>query len=757
MNSKIIILSATVLVCLYVSPISADTLQITDLESGLTPVNLVDYLLDKGVEVSNVTFTGANLAAGYFDGGEDSGIGLTTGVILSSGRVADVIGPNNNDSTSNSNGQPGDDDLNVLINGITNDAAVLEFDFVPVGKSISFRYVMGSDEYPEYLSYSDVFGFFLNGENIALLPETTTSISITNVNHQTNSEYYVSNSPTEHNIQCDGFTVVLEVLANVTPGKTHHIKLAVADKGDSAYDTWVFIEGGSFISGTDVAVNVIAPAEPQLNESAKYSVVVSNLGSHTAEDVEAIIRLPDTVIFNEASITQGTWSEENGTLTCNIGTMEKGESVVINVSVQVKSLPIGICIAQVSSSSFDLDFTNNNDPEYYSPIAKDDLYSAVEGNLLSVDSETGVLSNDESVSVYGETAELVSNVSHGLLILNSDGSFKYTPDAGYVGKDFFTYRVFDNISYSDAATVTITVTEQPFDIAFSSSNYTIQESHGNIEITVTLSDTSSNPITVDYATSNGTASAGSDYMTATGTLTFNPGELSKTLTVSLLDSPDEQNETFYITLSNPVNAGLGTPKTCQVTITRHQAVTSITYPNNGDSFVDTEIAVRGNTESGAFVEIFVNNVSQGTAIATSAGNFSLAGVQLSTGENSITAVATNPYGVTSPASEAVVVTLVPRPQAPVGLAATPGDTVATLIWNSSSEPDIQGYYVYRDDTRLNYNLITGTTLKDTRLTNGKTYKYTVTAVNVGEIESFQSSAIMVTPLAGTGWQTDFQQ
>ena len=73
--------------------------------------------------------------------------------------------------------------------------------------------------------------------------------------------------------------------------------------------------------------------------------------------------------------------------------------------------------------------------------------------------------------------------------------------------------------------------------------------------TVTLSAASTQTITVDYATADGTATAGSDYQAASGTLTFAPGETSKTITVLVNgDRLAEPNETFFVNLSSPTNA-----------------------------------------------------------------------------------------------------------------------------------------------------------------------------------------------------------
>ncbi|MDQ3665657.1 MAG: hypothetical protein M3410_03485 [Acidobacteriota bacterium] len=75
--------------------------------------------------------------------------------------------------------------------------------------------------------------------------------------------------------------------------------------------------------------------------------------------------------------------------------------------------------------------------------------------------------------------------------------------------------------------------------------------------TVTLSAASTHPVVVNYATTDGTAIAGSDYVAASGTLTFNPGETSKTFNVTINgDTLFEANETFFVDLSNPVNANI---------------------------------------------------------------------------------------------------------------------------------------------------------------------------------------------------------
>jgi uncharacterized repeat protein (TIGR01451 family) len=77
----------------------------------------------------------------------------------------------------------------------------------------------------------------------------------------------------------------------------------------------------------------------------------------------------------------------------------------------------------------------------------------------------------------------------------------------------------------------------------------------SLDLTVTLSAASGQVVTVDYATTDGTATAGSDYQTATGTLTFNPGDTTKIISVNINgDTVVEPNETFLVNLTNASNA-----------------------------------------------------------------------------------------------------------------------------------------------------------------------------------------------------------
>jgi VCBS repeat-containing protein len=105
-----------------------------------------------------------------------------------------------------------------------------------------------------------------------------------------------------------------------------------------------------------------------------------------------------------------------------------------------------------STATVSLTITAVND----APVAVNDSYSTAEDTPLTV-SAPGVLSNDTDVDGDPLTAVLVAGPSHGLLTLNPDGSFNYTPFANYNGPDSFTYQADDGTVTSGAATVSLTV------------------------------------------------------------------------------------------------------------------------------------------------------------------------------------------------------------------------------------------------------------------------------------------------------------
>ncbi|PJB13761.1 MAG: hypothetical protein CO118_12140 [Flavobacteriales bacterium CG_4_9_14_3_um_filter_32_8] len=266
-----------------------------------------NVLLGGGVTVSNITFNGgpSNVANPQFGEFTDatSSVGLSSGVILGTGDITLASQPNiGTGSSLGGTGNSGSDpDLTPISTAGTFDEGIIEFDFIPVGDTLTFNYVFASEEYEEYVcsGYNDVFGFFLTGnnplggtynaKNIALVPDplspgnyTTTAVAINTINpgvagaygsaatcaaqdpNWTTYNVFYQTNPTT-NYEYDGRTTVLTAFALVNCGETYHIKLAIADAGDAAFDSGVFLEEGSFsANGTLDALTAVVPPDVTL-------------------------------------------------------------------------------------------------------------------------------------------------------------------------------------------------------------------------------------------------------------------------------------------------------------------------------------------------------------------------------------------------------------------------------------------------------------------------------------------------------------
>jgi hypothetical protein len=200
------------------------------------------------------TFTGgASVGGGFFD----------QGIVLSTGNVLDAIGPvpgspNTADDITTAYGNPGDSDLDLLSAFTTQDAATLSFEFQTTGGDLFFNFVFASDEYNEFIGspFNDVFGFYVDGVNIALVPGTSSPVAVNTVNGTTNSGFYNDNDFGSFNpnfpfdIEYDGFTDVFRAQALGLGAGTHTMKIAIADASDDILDSAVFIQAGTFSDTT---------------------------------------------------------------------------------------------------------------------------------------------------------------------------------------------------------------------------------------------------------------------------------------------------------------------------------------------------------------------------------------------------------------------------------------------------------------------------------------------------------------------------
>ena len=246
-----------------------------------------NVLLGSGVTVSNITFTGDAAMLGSFNG-TNSNIGLNSGIIMSTGRISDAVGPNNVHDKGEDMQRNGYQPLaNLLDAGAeTYDAAVLSFRFICEGDQVQFRYVFASEEYPEYVGteFNDVFAFFIQGpgitgnQNIALIPGTTQPVAINNVNGGSYSSFFINNGNGNQNnstVQFDGFTTPFIAEANVVPCQEYIITIAITDVSDGIYDSGVFLEAQSFLSPDIEMTSKISYVDgaSELYESCGYNTI----------------------------------------------------------------------------------------------------------------------------------------------------------------------------------------------------------------------------------------------------------------------------------------------------------------------------------------------------------------------------------------------------------------------------------------------------------------------------------------------------
>lgn len=363
-------------------------------------VNSISSLLfGNCVTVTNLNFVGNSSSIGYFND-PDSTLGMVSGLIMTSGSIFNIPGPNVQNAIGTDNGLPGDSLLDTVLNGYTTyDATSLEFEFIPLADTLlACKFIFGSDEYPEFAmsSFNDVFGFFIYDtvtntyQNAATIPGTNQIVSINNLNNgQTNSgpcvncAYYVDNiGGTE--IEYDGYTLIIPVTIPVTANKLYRFKIAIADAGDGIYDSGVLIEAGSFRGKSKEAI-------AQFNTMSTNNVVkFVNTSSH------AKFYLWD---FGDGS----TSTDENpvhtytadGNYTVQLISYNHCYADTTSMNIQVSGSNIGVVDFDLSKSVK----VYPNPAESFVVVEVDHINSQLEYSILSIDGrelKQGFLNDNKS-------------------------------------------------------------------------------------------------------------------------------------------------------------------------------------------------------------------------------------------------------------------------------------------------------------------------------------------------------------------------
>ncbi len=272
-----------------------------------TNVQLIEnVLLDTTcASVTNITSsTGTNFGStngiGYFNK-NGSSFPFQEGIVLTTGNALSAPGPNSTGLGDGILAWVGDTDLEAIILAATGlpmnsrNASKLEFDFVPLTNNISFNFIFASEEYGTFqCDFSDAFAFLLTNfatgvtTNLAVLPSSTTPISVVtirdnqfntgcpSVNAQFFDEYYLlpqGVSPLSAPINYNGVTVPLTASSPVIAGNQYHIKMVIADRQDNAFDSAVFLEGGSLnIGNIELGGDFLQANGTALCNGASYTI-----------------------------------------------------------------------------------------------------------------------------------------------------------------------------------------------------------------------------------------------------------------------------------------------------------------------------------------------------------------------------------------------------------------------------------------------------------------------------------------------------
>lgn len=297
--------------------------------NGWTPIQLLNNKLVlppeiSGVYLSNAFFnnnatalpTTTSSKIGRFTNGPNfTDFPFNSGIVMTTGNITAAAGPNSSGSHSSPNNDGTTDaQLQALISNPLQGLSKIEFDFISISGYVSFEYVFGSEEYPEFVcsSFNDVFAFFITGpdvltgvnttKNIALIPGTTLPVTINTLNNGTSagsasncnlnySSFYCAAS-TGAGIQFDGFTVIpanspeaidgqrsgLFAKGYVLPCTEYHMKLAIANAQDNSYDSGVFLKEGSFMAPQIETVhNYSMPGADSLIKGCNVDTVTFNI------------------------------------------------------------------------------------------------------------------------------------------------------------------------------------------------------------------------------------------------------------------------------------------------------------------------------------------------------------------------------------------------------------------------------------------------------------------------------------------------
>ena len=323
-------------------------------------------------------------------------------------------------------------------------------------------------------------------------------------------------------------------------------------------------EGAGSVDLT-VSMSVVASSDVTVDYATADGTAMASSDYTAASDTLTIIagQTSGTIIvpITDDAVAEG---DEDFTVTLNTptgATLGTPDTAIVTITDDegTPELSFSAATSSVGEGAGSVDLTVSMSVVASSDVTVD--YATADG--------TAMASSDYTAA--SDTLTIIAGQTSGTIIV------PITDDAVAEGDEDFTVTLNTptgaTLGTPATATVTINDDEGTPELSFSAATSSIGEDAGSVDLTVSMSVVAAYNVTVDYATADGTATAGSDYTVTSNTLTILAGQPSGTITVPITDDAiAEGDENFTVTLSTPTGATLGTPTTATVTINDNELV-----------------------------------------------------------------------------------------------------------------------------------------------------------------------------------------
>ncbi|MDX1950577.1 MAG: Calx-beta domain-containing protein [Verrucomicrobiota bacterium] len=356
--------------------------------------------------------------------------------------------------------------------------------------------------------------------------------------------------------------------------------------------------GGALISGTNTARVTIVETDTGVGFATATGAVAEGATNITLTlnrtgDTNGTVSV-DYATEDISAVSASDYTATNGTVSFAAGVTSATITIPITADSDIETNQTFRVSLSNPTNTLIASFTNS-----VVTIQEDDASIELSTNAITVlESATNVVitlvrtgGTNTSMTVDYSTADgsatnaLDYTSTSGTLTFNAGESRKTVnvpllTDTLIDGDETFSFGITNAAGgavLGSITNVTVTIRDNDSEFAFSTNAVTVSETGGRIVLTVTRTGGVAGTATVRYHTTNDTATAGSDYTTASGMLTFKAGETNKTINITVAnDGAIETNETFEVVLSSPTGEGtVATPDSATVTLTDNDSQLSL--------------------------------------------------------------------------------------------------------------------------------------------------------------------------------------